>query len=430
MKTKSTFCLALSLVTVSLLTFFAVRSSGVAQQPSTQQPVTNIKVQAREVLLPVVVEDKKGALVTNLTAKDFTLTEDGRPQVIKSFTSQSNLPFRLGLLVDTSRSVYSAMDAERKAAGKFIDLMLPADPKSGVQGDEAFLIHFDREVELLEDFTNSRDKLHHELDGMGPSSQEHSNQGPESSGGDSGGNGGYGQHGGHGGGTQLYDAIYLASDELMKPKEGRKALIIFSDGADSGSKETLNDAIDAADRANVQVFTIYFKGEEEHSGRTAFPAMAGITAAWAAEATPVVVAAIPAVAAAAGDRGGNPKSEAGVDGKKIMQQIATRTGGQFFEAKKKDNLDEIYNQIAALLRQQYLLTYTPDKVDTDGEFHKIVLKTEKTDLTVDHPRRLLRPHPGQNNSQKSEIDSGNTKRPTVLRGPFQVLTVLCRATPQ
>ena len=83
-----------------------------------------------------------------------------------------------------------------------------------------------------------------------------------------------------------------------------------------------------------------------------------------------------------GRRGGNPESEAGVDGKKIMQQIASRTGGQFFEAKKKDNLDEIYNQIAASLRQQYLLTYTPDKVDTDGEFHKIVLKTDKTDLTV------------------------------------------------
>jgi VWFA-related protein len=83
-----------------------------------------------------------------------------------------------------------------------------------------------------------------------------------------------------------------------------------------------------------------------------------------------------------GHHGGNPKSEAGVDGKKIMQQIATRTGGQFFEARKKDNLDEIYNQIATLLRQQYLLTYTPDKVDTDGEFHKIVLKTDKTDLTV------------------------------------------------
>jgi VWFA-related protein len=382
MKTKSTLCLVVSLAAVSILVLYFLRSSRAAQQPSpspsTEQPIANLKVQAREVLLPVVVEDKHGALVTNLTAKDFTLTEDGRPQVIKSFTSQSNLPFRLGLLVDTSHSVSSALDSERKAAGKFIDLMLPADPKTGVQGDEAFLIHFDREVELLEDFTNSRDKLHHELDGMGPTSQEHNNQGPESSGGDRGGNGGYG-HGGHGGGTQLYDAIYLASDELMKPKSGRKALIVFSDGADSGSKETLNDAIDAADRANLQVFTIYFKGEEDHSGN-GFPGSGGHHGGMGGGGYPGGGGGYPG--GGGGHHGGNPKSEAGVDGKKIMEQIASRTGGQFFEAKKKDNLDDIYNQIAASLRQQYLLSYTPDKVDTDGGFHKIVLTTSKSDLIV------------------------------------------------
>ncbi len=385
MKIKSTFCLALSLAAVCLAVFFAVRGSHAAQQPSpspsTEQPMANLKVQAREVLLPVVVEDKHGALVTNLTAKDFTLTEDGRPQVIKSFTSQSNLPFRLGLLVDTSRSVSSAMDAERKAAGKFIDLMLPADPKTGVQGDEAFLIHFDREVELLEDFTNSRDKLHHELDGMGPTAQERNNQGPESNGGDSNGNGGYG-HGGvrGGGGTQLYDAIYLASDELMKPKSGRKALIVFSDGGDRGSKETLNDAVDAADRANLQVFTIYFKGEEDH-GNGGFPGSGGHHGGMGGGGYPGGGGGYPG-GGSGGHHGGNPKSEAGVDGKKIMEQIASRTGGQFFEAKKKDNLDEIYNQIAASLRQQYLLSYTPDKVDTEGEFHKIVLTTSKSDLNV------------------------------------------------
>lgn len=386
MKTKSTLFLVLSLAAVSVLAFYFLRLSRAAQQPSpsTQKPVTTIKVQAREVLLPVLVLDKHNAIVTNLAAKDFTLTEDGRPQVIKSFTSQSNLPFRLGLLVDTSRSVSSAMDSERTAAGKFVDLMLPADPKAGVKGDEAFLIHFDREVELLEDFTNSRDKLHHELDSMGPTSQERNNQGPESSGDDRGGyggggrDGGYGQHGGMRNGTQLYDAIYLASDELMKPKSGRKALIVFSDGADHGSKETLNDAIDAADRANVQVFTIFFKGEEERP-MNGFPGGGGRHGGMGGGGYPGGGGGYPG---GGGRHGGNPRSEAGVDGKKIMQQIASRTGGQFFEAKKKDNLEEIYNQIAASLRQQYLLTYTPDKVDTEGDFHKIVLKTDKSDLTV------------------------------------------------
>jgi VWFA-related protein len=371
----------------------AQQPSTAAQQPSTDKPMTTIKVQTREVLLPVTVIDKHGALVTNLTAKDFTLTEDGRPQVIKSFTTQSNLPFRLGLLVDTSRSVSSAMDSERKAGEKFVDLMLPADPKSSaaanagstpaakgsVPGDEAFLIHFDREVELLEDFTNSRDKLDHEIDQMGPTSQERSNQGPETS--DD--NRGYGQqHGSRGGGTQLYDAIYLASDELMKPKSGRKALVVFSDGQDRGSKETLNDAIDAADRANVQVFTIYFKGEEERPQNTnpgggrhggmggGYPGGGG---GW-----PGGGGGYPG----GGSGRRSPTSESGVDGRKIMQQIASRTGGQYFEAKKKDNLEDIYGLIAGALRQQYLLTYTPDKVDTDEEFHKIALKTDKSDLTV------------------------------------------------
>ncbi len=384
-----------SVCLVSLVLALAVLwSSGAAQQPSTTQSMTTIKVQSREVLLPVTVIDKHGALVTNLTAKDFTLTEDGRPEVIKSFTTQSNLPFRLGLLVDTSRSVSSAMDSERKAAEKFVDLMLPADPKTsaaasagstpaakgGVAGDQAFLIHFDREVELLRDFTDSRDKLDHEIDQMGPTSQERNNQGPETSG----NNGGYGQsRNSRGGGTQLYDAIYLASDELMKKQEGRKALVVFSDGADHGSKETLNDAIDAADRANLQVFTIYFKGEEERpqysnpGGRRG-----GMGGGYPGGGYP---GGYPGGGGGYPGGGGGrrgPASESGVDGKKIMQQIASRTGGQFFEAKKKDNLEDIYGLIAGALRQQYLLTYTPDKVDPDEEFHKIALKTDKSDLTV------------------------------------------------
>ncbi|MGA3335153.1 MAG: VWA domain-containing protein [Terracidiphilus sp.] len=346
-----------------------------AQQPSTAQPMTTIKVQAREVLLPVTVIDKHGALVTNLTAKDFTLTEDGRPQVIKSFTTQSNLPFRLGLLVDTSRSVYSAMDSERKAAEKFVDLMLPADPKAAVRGDEAFLIHFDREVELLVDFTNTRDKLHRELDGMGPTSQERNNpQGPETSSNDR----GYGQsQSTHFGGTQLYDAIYLASDELMKPKEGRKALVVFSNGVDRGSKETLNDAIDAADHASLQVFTIYFKGQEEHQ-QNGFPGgghHGGMGGGYPGGGYPGG-----GYPGGGGRHGGSNVPQ--VDGKKIMQEIASRTGGQYFEAKKKDNLEEIYGLIAGALRQQYLLTYTPDQVDTEGDFHKIVLKANNGDLTV------------------------------------------------
>ena len=341
-----------------------------AQQPASGQPVT-LRVQAREVLLPVTVRDKKGALVTSLKIGDFTLTEDGRPQIIKSFTRESNLPFRLGLLVDTSRSVSGAMEEERKAAGKFVDLMLPADPQAAdAKKDEAFLIHFDREVELLEDFTNSRNKLHHELDEMGPTRAARDDaQGPETSGDDrSSGE----TRARHGGGTQLYDAIYLASDELMKPKDGRKALIVFSDGVDRGSKETLNDAVDAADRANVAVYTIYFKGEQERPAGAGYPGSGGRHGGGGGGYP----------GGGGGRRGGGGQTQPGVDGKKIMEKIATRTGGRYFEAKGKDKLDEIYGQIAEELRGQYLLTYTPDVVDNEGGFHKIALKANKDDLLV------------------------------------------------
>jgi VWFA-related protein len=188
--------LFLTLATISLPAAVTFGQQPASRQNSSQQtpsqpdgshPVTTLKIKAREV-----------ALVTSLKVSDFTLTEDGRPQTVKSFSRESNLPFRVGLLVDTSRSVSGAMDAERKAAGKFVDLMLPADPKAAspaqagqTQADQAFLIHFDREVELLEDFTNSRDKLHRELDDMGATRAERSSsQGPETRDDDRGSGGG------------------------------------------------------------------------------------------------------------------------------------------------------------------------------------------------------------------------------------------------
>jgi VWFA-related protein len=363
----------------SMLTVACLPAPSLAQQLASDQPAATLKVQVREVVLPVTVRDKKGALVTSLKISDFTLTEDSRPQTIKSFTRETNLPFRLGLLVDTSRSVSGALEDERKAAGKFVDTMLPEKPNP--TPDQAFLIHFDREVELLEDFTASRDKLHHELDGMGPTSRSQDDaQGPETSGDDNGNGQSRGQSHSGRGGTQLYDAIFLASDELMKPKDGRKALVVFSDGVDRGSKENLNDAVDAADRANVAIYTIYFKGEQERS-QEGFPGGGHHGGGWPGGGG----GGYPGGGGGGypgGRRGGGPSNEPSVDGKKIMEKIATRTGGRYFEAKRKENLEEIYNLISEELRGQYLLTYTPDKVDTDGGFHKVELKAKKDDLQV------------------------------------------------
>ena len=360
------------LALVSALVLAGGVAAGIAQQPDAKEPALTLKVDAREVLLPVTVRDKHGALVTSLNISDFALTEDGHPEKIKSFTRETNLPFRLGLLVDTSRSLNGALESERKAAGKFVDTMLPDEANAAPSKNQAFLIHFDREVELLRDFTNSRDKLHHELDEMSPSRRGQDDpQGPETSDDDR-------DHSHWRGGTQLYDAIFLASDELMKPQDGRKALVVFSDGVDRGSKDTLNDAVDAADRANVAVYTIYFKGEQEGGERNGFPGGGG---GHRGGGYPGGGGGYPGGGGGGGRRPGGSEKPA-VDGKKILEQIATRTGGRFFEAKKKDNLDEIYGQIAEELHGQYLLTYTPDIVDKEGGFHKIVLKANNDNYLV------------------------------------------------
>jgi len=357
---------------------------GFAQTPVLHVPPSPSQTQSSghnkpmTVILPVTVRNKHGDLVPNLTADDFTLTEDGKPQTIRSFSAQSNLPFRLGLLVDTSQTVEPGLTAERAAAEKFVAQMLPADPKDAKPDTQAFLIHFDNEVELLRDFTDSREKLDQELENMGPTSAEHNNpQGPETN--DSGGYGGRGGDRASHGGTDVYDAIYLAADDLMKPKTGRKALIVFSDGVDRSSKETQSDAIDAAEHSNTIVYTIYFRGGEQRE--SGFPGMGrrggmgggypGMGGGW-----PGGGGGYP------GGGGGGRSQQAPIDGKKVMQDIANRTGGQFFEAKKTANFEEIYNDIAKTLQAQYVLTYVSDQPDDDGGYHKIVLKPKDDKYVV------------------------------------------------
>jgi VWFA-related protein len=366
----TTLRVALPLIASTVFISIGFSQTTAANKPP-DQPTTTLKVQAREVLLPVTVRDKKGALVQSLKQEDFTLEQDGRPQTIKSFSRETNLPFRIGLLVDTSRSEENALPGERSASGKFVDQMLTQST------DKAFLLHFDHEVELLQDFTNSKDKLHHELDGMTTSTGGSQVEGGSGSDGDDRGSGR--RRGG--GGTQMYDAIYLASNEVMLNQSGHKALILMSDGADRGSKESLGDSIDAAEKANVSVYTIYFKGEEEHHSMN--PGM-GRRGGMGGGGYPGGGGGYPG-----GGRGGQRPTgdgESHVDGKKIMQQIATRTGGRFFEAKKKDSFEEIYGQIAEELRGQYLLTYTPDKPagkdDSDDGFHKIALKAKDDKYVV------------------------------------------------
>ena len=202
--------LRLSLALVSLLLVSSPAHGQDAHgQDAHGQGVPTMSVDVKVVTLPVTVRDKHGQIVRNLTKDDFVLQEDGRPQVIKYFTQDTNLPLTLGLLVDTSLSQRNVLDQERNASKVFLDQML-TDAK-----DKAFLIHFDREVELLQDLTSSRDKLQAGLELLRTPQLDRNGGGssdPQSSPGS-----GTGQpRMSRGAGTLLYDAIFLASDELIK----------------------------------------------------------------------------------------------------------------------------------------------------------------------------------------------------------------------
>jgi VWFA-related protein len=343
-----------------------------------QEPAATVAVDIRVVTLPVTVRDKHGKIVRDLTKDDFTLQEDGRPQTIKYF-SQENLPLTLGLLVDTSRSQDNVLDSERNASRSFLDQML-VQPK-----DKAFLIHFDREVELLQDLTSSREKLQSALELLKTSSyRERSNDPNDPSNSPSGS--GSGSH--RVGGTQLYDAVYLASNELMKKQQGRKAFVILSDGVDRGSKTYLESAIESAQRSDTVVYSIYFADSHRNDNERAnqgggmgrggggYPGGGG--GGW-----PGGGGGWPGGGGGRGGRGGQrPAESARTEGKKILERISKETGGRFFEVSKKESVGDIYTSIVEELRTQYSMGYTPDKDSAASGYHHVLLAVKKKDLTV------------------------------------------------
>jgi VWFA-related protein len=320
-----------------------------------------MSVDVNVVTLPVTVRDKKGKIVRDLTKDDFDLEEDGKPQSIRYFSQETNLPLTVGLLVDTSMSERDNMDRERSASRSFLDQMITRP------ADRAFVIHFDREVELLQDLTSDHAKLEKAVGLIDtqpsventPSSDQGSGQ-PRTK---------------RGAGTLLYDAIFLACDEIAKKQKGRKAIVVLTDGEDRGSQETLNSAIESAQKAETVVYTIYIGGHEDHDygNNPGMGRHGGMGGGYPGGGYP-----------GGGYPGGSRyprQQENHPDGKKILQEIAQQTGGRFFEAKKKESVDDDYAQIAEELRTQFMLGYTPPKDQTTG-YHSIHLTAKKKDLAV------------------------------------------------
>ena len=331
-----------------------------------QQPDVTYTANVSVVNVLATVHDKQGQIVRDLSKEDFKLEEENRAQTIRYFSAQSDLPLALGLLVDTSGSQRRLLDTERRASYRFLDQVLREDK------DVAFLIHFDQEVELLQDLTSSRKLLESALESLATSEPRPLYR--RGGGNPQPGGGRYPQGGGGArrtAGTTLYDAVLLASDELMKKQQGRKALILLSDGVDNGSKVALEAAIESAQRADTLVYSIRFYDAEAY--RREFPGARGEGMGGP-------------MGRRGGMGGGSPiprfPSANSVDGKKILERIARETGAGYFEPSSKQPIDKIYSLIEEELRHQYNLGYTSDKPGGAGEYRKIHVAVTRKGLVV------------------------------------------------
>jgi VWFA-related protein len=350
-----------------------------AGSPATP-PTFSVKV--KEVNLLAVVRDKKGQPVNTLDQHDFVLEQDGRAQTITQFAHESDLPLTFGILADTGPGQRKELADERKAGTEFVNRLL----REGK--DRAFVLHFDKEVELLQDVTSSHDKLARGIDQISVG-EAHGSSGNGGSGNGSSG-GGRGRGGDDGqrphyffGGSMVYDAIFLSSDEVLKGQKGRKAVVLFSDGRDRDSKTTLQHAIESAQRSDTLIYCVFVepeREEQEHGGGGqrrgggGYPGGGGPFPGGGGGGYP---------GGGGGGRQRVPDSTSHEDknaGKKVLQQISRETGGRYFELSKKLTAAQIYAQIEEEMRHQYSLSYTPDQA-ANG-YHKLHLTTRNADLSV------------------------------------------------
>ena len=324
--------MAISLAGVPTLTY--------AQEPAADALKTNtgdtptFKSEVYVVNALATVRDKHGQIVNNLTKDDFVLQVDGKPTAIKYFARESDLPLTLGLLVDTSLSQRRVLEEERTASYQFLK-------RSDARRSRRGLRH---PIRFRNGSVAGPDELASETGGRarpGACGRQPDEDAGSPGGGRSGGGGGYPSGGGggypsahHRGGTMLYDAVFLASDELMRKQKGRKALILLTDGVDQGSKVSLDRAIETARGADTMVYSILFS---DPSGllevgdtlaadiREAWEDMAAGVDPWAAGRRPG--GRIKGILPAAGS--------GHADGKKVLQRMSKETGGRFFEVSKK-----------------------------------------------------------------------------------------------
>ena len=299
---------------------FALSAAGLLAHVARAQDVT-FSTEVKVVNVLANVYGKSGEIVRDLTRDDFLLKEDGRPQAIRYFARETDLPLTLGLLVDTSISQRRVLDAERVAAYDFVDQVLREAT------DHVFIVQFDMGVEIRQALTGSRRELENGLARVtAPSLRQLELQ--------------------RGGGTLLYEAVAVAARDVMRAQTGRKALIVISDGVDTGSEIPLSTAVEEAQRAGTLVYAIVF------SDANAYGTLLG------------------------------PLGGGGGDGRGVLQRIARETGGRCFEVSKTVSLERIFKEIQDELRSQYNLGYVSDMPVRISGFRRLQLTAKAKGLVV------------------------------------------------
>jgi VWFA-related protein len=302
-------------------------ASPVSTAPPETETVTEgttvLRVQTNLVSLYFTAYGKNNAPLDDLKKDDCTLFEDRVAQTTKSFEQVKDLPLTLGVLLDTSGSQTKVLPLEQQTGTAFLKRILT--PK-----DEAFLISFDVNVDLLTDYTNNARELESAM-----------NKAEINVGGGFGGGGipglGQGPVGNQTSrGTLLYDAVYLAAHDKMHQESGRKVLILLTDGEDEGSQENMNGALEAAQKSNVLIYVILIA-----------------------------------------DRAGYLNAGMDYQGAAAMRKMTEDTGGRLIDVGNNGKkLEDAFQQIEDELRTQYLASYTPIDPSHDGSFRLINVKCE------------------------------------------------------
>jgi VWFA-related protein len=297
-----------------------------AQQPAPPQPSPSQEappqsqdqgkitqtVNLVDVLFTVL--NHRNKLVPDLEKDNFKIWDDKAPQAIRYFSRQTDLPLRIGLLMDTSNSIRDRLKFEQDAATSFLFSVLRHNK------DQAFVMTFDDEPAVLQAFTDDAGRLRDEIVKTRA-----------------------------GGGTAVYDAIYSAcAKELSHPPRPpgdqpdvvRRVMILISDGDDNLSNHTRAEAIEMAQRYSVVIYTI--------STSTQWIQLS--------ETNP--------------DKAANRKTHL-TDGDKILQDLAEETGGRAFFPYHVDDLDQSFQDIGDELRNQYSIAYIPTHSQLDGKYHRI-----------------------------------------------------------